>query len=310
MRNDPSRRRFLVRAATLTGGLLLSDLQTRLLAQELSGLDVASAGAIGPMLDGVLKVAAAKTLKLDLHTHAQGADAVAKLIVEGSLRADVFIPVTSSPMFTVMHAGFAGTAFPIARTELVLVYSPKSRFASQFEAAANGKANWWEVLQQPGFRIGRGNPAADPGARAIIFAIMLAARKYNQANLVEKVLGTPLNQEQMVSNVQERLQSGELDASASYKIGIEHSHLPYIALPEDINLSRDDVHTRQPEISVTVGEHIFYPEPLIFYAAPLKNSANAAGAASFVQWLQGPEAQTLFRKHQFDLPGNAPALRA
>jgi molybdate/tungstate transport system substrate-binding protein len=304
------RRNFLVRAIALAGGLLTSSFRASLLAQQLSELDVASAGSIGPMLDGVLRASAAKALNLDLHTHAQGADAVARLLMDGSLRADVFIPVTSSPMLTVMHAGLADSAFPVARTELVLVYSPRSRFASQLEAAANGKTNWREVLQQPGFRIGRGNPAADPGARAIIFAMMLAARKYDQKDLVEKVLGTPLNQEQIVSDVPDLLQRGELDASASYKIGVQHSHLPYIALPEDINLSRDDVHTRHPEISLTVGETTFYPEPLIFYAAQLKNATSPAGAASFVRWLQGSEAQALFRKNLFDLPDHVPVLHA
>ncbi len=260
------------------------------------------------MLEGPLKAAATRTLHLDLRAHSEGADAVAQAIVSGSLHADVFIPVTAGPMLTVIHAGKAESAQPIARTELVLIYSPKSRFAPQLEAAASGKANWWEVLQKPGLRIGRGNPAADPGARAILFAMMLAAGKYRQPNLVEKVLGSALNPAQIVPGVQAALQRGELDVSSSYKIGV--GNLPYIALPKEINLSSQRVREEHPEVRLRIGEKTFYPEPLVFYAGLVRGAANPVGAAAFLKWLQGVEAQELFRQHQFEAAGDVAELRA
>jgi hypothetical protein len=96
------------------------------------------------MLEDPIKMGIAKELKLDLHAHSEGADAVAQSLVNGSLLADGFIPITAGPMLTIMLAKKAEVAQPIAPTELVLVYSPKSRFAPQFERAANGKANWWD----------------------------------------------------------------------------------------------------------------------------------------------------------------------
>jgi molybdate/tungstate transport system substrate-binding protein len=131
-------------------GVLAASMPMSLLAQGLTALDVASAGSMRAMLDGPIKAAIAQRLQLDLKSHAQGADAVAHSIVDGELRADVFIPVTAGPMRTVTEAGLCEVAEPIARTELVFVYSPKSRFVAQFEAAAAGKANWWAVLQEPG----------------------------------------------------------------------------------------------------------------------------------------------------------------
>jgi molybdate/tungstate transport system substrate-binding protein len=304
-----SRRRLLMLGSSLVAGAML-EIPATLMAEELNKLDVASAGSIRTMLEGPIKTSIAKALKLDLHAHSEGADAVAQSLVSGQLLADVFIPITAGPMRTVILASKAEVAQPIARTELVLVYSPKSRFAPQFEAAANGKANWWEVLQEPGIRIGRGNPAADPGARCILFAMMLASKKYDQPNLVEKVLGPTLNPEQIFPGVQAGLQSGALDVTSSYKIGAISGNLPYIMLPKDINLSSLKVHTEHPEISLSIGEKIFYPEPLVFYAAVLKNAANPAGAAAFLDWLKGAEAQALFRQHQFDTPGDGDALHA
>jgi molybdate/tungstate transport system substrate-binding protein len=309
---DLSRRKLLIRGSSLIAGAIAAGIPARLLAEELVRLDVASAGSIRSIMEGSIKTSIAQTLKLDLHSHAQGADAVAQSIVSGSLRADVFIPITPGPMFTVMRAGIAEVAQPIARTEMVIVYSPKSRFAPQFQAAANGKANWWEILQEPGLRFARSNPAGDPGARNIIFVMMLAAKKYKQPNLVEKVLGPTLNPEQILpgGNNQARLQSGELDATASYKVGPGPANLPYIVLPGDINLSGQNVHAEHSDVSLTLDGKTYFPEPLVYYAAVLKDAANAKGAAAFIEWLKGDEAQALFRRDQYDPPGNATALRA
>ena len=179
-----NRRKLIMRGGALLSGSLVAAVPRSLLALPPFDLDVASAGSIRPMIEGPLQGAAAADLGLRLRSHAQGADAVAQSLVNGSLRADVFLSITSSPMRTVMRAGMAQRAQAIARTELVLVYSSKSRFASRFAATAAGNAQWWEVLQEPGIRLARSNPAADPSGRCIIFTLMLAARKYNQPDLV------------------------------------------------------------------------------------------------------------------------------
>jgi molybdate/tungstate transport system substrate-binding protein len=301
-----------MRGGMIAAAAMAANRPLRLLAQDSKTLDVASAGSIRAMLDGPIKTATAQSLKLDLHSHAGGADAMAKSLLDGELRADVFIPVTASPMRTVMAAGGCAMAQPIARTELVLVYSPKSRFLARFEAATAGEANWWEVLQEPGLRLVRSNPAGDPSGRAILFAMMLAAKKYKQPNLVQKVLGETLNAEQILTggNVQARLLSGEIDVMGTYKIGPAGNKQAYLTLPSDVNLSRLNVHAENPELSLSIAGKSFYPEPLVFYAGRLKDAANASGAAAFLAWLQGEEAEALFRSAQFDPVGDAVALYA
>src|SRR5215467_5477879 len=170
--------------ATAIAGVPISSL-----AAELAVLDVAYAGSMGSMMEGPLKTSVAQTLKLDMHGRAQGSSALAQLIVGGSIRPDVFVPVTPSPMMTILKAGKADTAQPIAHTEMVIAYSPKSRFAAKLEAAGKGKGNWWEILQEPGIRFGRTDPVGDPQGRNIIFTMMLASKINKQPDLVEKILG-------------------------------------------------------------------------------------------------------------------------
>lgn len=275
-------------------------------------LDVAYAGSMGSMMEGPIKAAAAQTLELDFHGRAQGSNALAQLIVGGSIRPDIFVPVTPGPMWTVLRAGKAEIAQPIARTEMVIAYSPKSRFASKFESASKGKGMWCEILQQPGLRFGRTDPVSDPQGRNIIFAMMLATKAYKQPDLVEKILGPTINPKQIFTEptVQARLQSGELDAASAYKVQPGPFNLPYIVLPKEINLSGQNVADEHPDVTLTVGGKTYRPEPLIYYACALKDAPNHKGAAAFVEWLKSNEAQAIFRKFHYDPPGNAAALHS
>jgi molybdate/tungstate transport system substrate-binding protein len=303
---------LLARSLTFAAGAALAGLPLRLTADDLLALDVAYAGSMGSMMEGPVKSSAARALKIDFHGRAQGSSALAQLIVGGSIRPDVFIPVTPAPALTVLRAGKAAIAQPIAHTEMVIAYSPKSRFASRFDAAAKAKEDLWKILQEPGLRFGRTDPVTDPQGRNIIFTMMLAAKANKQADLVEKILGPAINEQQIFTEptVMARLQSGELDASSAYKIQPGPLNLPYVPLPAEINLSGQNVRAEHPDVTLSVGGKSYAPEPLIYYAAALKDAPNAKGAAAFVEWLKGAEAQAIFRKYNYDPPGDASPLRA
>jgi molybdate/tungstate transport system substrate-binding protein len=309
-KKDLTRRELLVRGSCLTFVAAIAGLPASSLATELAVVDVAYAGSMGSMMEGPLKTSVAQSLKLDMHGRAQGSSALAQLIVGGSIRPDVFIPVTPGPMLTVLHAAKAETAQPIAHTEMVIAYSPKSRFAPQLEAAAKGKDNWWKILEEPNLRFGRTDPIGDPQGRNIIFTMMLAAKVYKQPDLVEKILGPTINQKQIFTEptVQARLQSGELDAASAYKIQPGPFNLPYISLAKEINLSGQNVHSDHPDVTLTIGGKTYSPEPLIYYAAVLKDAPNGQGAAAFAAWLEGDEAQGILRHFDYDPPGDASAL--
>jgi molybdate/tungstate transport system substrate-binding protein len=307
---DLTRRQLLVRGGQFTLGVALAGASTNLLGADLAVLDVAYAGSMGSMMEGPLKASVAQSLKLDMHGRAQGSSALAQLIVGGSIRPDVFVPVTPGPMMTILRAGKAEMAQPIAHTEMVIAYSPKSSFAAKLEAAGKGKGNWWEILQEPGIRFGRTDPVGDPQGRNIIFTMMIAAKVYKQPDLAEKILGPTINQKQIFTEptVQARLQSGELDAASAYKIQPGPFNLPFISLPKEINLSGQNVHAEHPDVTLNVGGKTYNPEPLIYYAAVLKDAPNAKGAAAFAEWLKSDEAQAIFRRFYYDPPGEASAI--
>jgi molybdate/tungstate transport system substrate-binding protein len=306
-----TRREALSHGLAFAASAVLASLPLHLLADELAQLDVAYAGSMGSLMEGPLRTSAAQALKLELHGRAQGSTALAQLIAGGSIRPDVFICITPSPMLTVLREK-ATIAQPIAHTEMVIAYSPKSRFASRFDAAAKGKEDLWKILQEPGLRFGRTDPVTDPQGRNIIFTMLLAATLYKQSGLVEKILGPVINQQQIFTEptVQARLQSGELDAASAYKTQPGPFNLPYITLPKEVNLGGQNFYANQPEISLKVNGKTYQPEPLIFYAAALNDAPNAKGAAAFVDWLRRAEAQAIFSRFNYDPPGDASPLRA
>jgi molybdate/tungstate transport system substrate-binding protein len=285
------------------------------ISEALAPIDVAYAGSMGSLMEGPVKAGMAKSLRLDFRGRAQGSNALAQLIIGGSIRPDVFISVTPGPMQSVLNAGKATVAEPIARTEMVIAYSPRSRFASRFDQAAKSARDHisydvFQILQEPGLRFGRTDPATDPQGRNIIFTAILAEKTLQKPGLAAKILGPTINEKQIFteSTVMARLQSGELDAASAYKIQPGPFNLPYIQLPPTVNLSDENIQSRHPDIKLTLGEKTWTPESLIYYGAALKTAPNPSGAASLLTWLKGAEAQTIFRQYQYDPPGGAQPL--
>jgi molybdate/tungstate transport system substrate-binding protein len=280
-------------------------------AQPLTPLQVAYAGSMGSMMDGGVRPAIAKALGAELQGRASGSTGLANLIVASSIRPDVFISVTPGPMRAVLKAGKAKSATPIARTEMVIAYSPKSQYtAALAKAGGVGAASWWQILQTPGFRFGRTDPNTDPQGLNIIFVMQLAAAYYHQPGLAEKILGPQINPQQIFQEpqVMARLQAGQLDASSAYKTQPAALGLPFMTLPPEINLRSASMEKEYAKVSVTLDGKPHQPSPLVFYAAVLADAPQPKLASRFLTWLQSSEARQIFDRFHYDPPGGAKSL--
>jgi molybdate/tungstate transport system substrate-binding protein len=266
---------------------------------------------MGSMMDGAVKPAVAQSLNAELQGRAQGSTGLANLIVVGSILPDVFISVTPGPMRNVLKAGKAEKAIPIARTEMVIAYSPQSRYAAQLANANEAGAKpWWQTLETPVFRFGRTDPNADPQGLNIIFTMHLAARYYHQPDLADKIMGPLINPQQIFqeSELMARLQAGQLDASSAYKTQPGALGLPFLSLPKEINLGDASMEEGYKKATVTLNGKTLHPSPLVFYAAALKVAPHPELAQRFITWLQGAEARRIFSRYHYDDPGDAQSL--
>ena len=272
-------------------------------AQTTPTLRVAYAGSMGVVMDNGAGPAFAKAHHASYQGIGQGSYALARLLAAHQLQADVFVTITPGPMQVLKQAGLVSSAVPVASTQMVVVYSPHSRFAAEFGAAVHGSQPWYEVLAEPGLRLGRTDPAVDPQGANVLLSLQLAADYYHRADLLKTIAGAPQNPAQIFSepSLMSRLEAGQIDAAIGYLSAAQSHHLPTVALPEEINLGNPELQkTWYDRASLTLANgKTLRVQPLVFYAGVLANARQPALARAFVAFLQSSEGQALFREHGY-----------
>ncbi|HUN32177.1 MAG TPA: substrate-binding domain-containing protein, partial [Trebonia sp.] len=148
---------------------------------------------------------------------------------------------------TPLEPKFTKWYIPYAGTSMVIAYNPKSKYASQFKAYADGSKPlsglFSTLLQTPGLKLGRTDPNTDPQGRDFIYMLELAQSYYHlPSDTVAKILGTSnfgsasSSQIYAESSLDSTLESGQLDASSAFVTQAVELHLDYIPLPTAINL--------------------------------------------------------------------------
>lgn len=271
---------------------------------------VAYAGSMGAVMDKGLGPAFASAQGVTYQGIGQGSYGLARLIAAGQMQVDVFVAITPGPVRVVQKAGLLGAAQPVASTQMVIAYSPKSRYASDFKSAAEGGSAWYSLLERKDIRFGRTDPSTDPQGRNIVLAMLLAQRYYRQPDLARKILGAPDNPQQIFTepSLLSRLESGQIDASSGYLSAVVSHHLPYIKLPDQVNLSNpamvadwyDKVGFTLEKQDGTTGQARV--QPLVFYAGVLKNARHPQAARAFVRFLSSAAGQQLFARFGYSAP--------
>ena len=272
-------------------------------------LTVAYAGSMGVLMDRGLGPAYAKTAGVRFHGIGEGAFALAHLLAAKTMHADVFVSITTGPIKLLQQAGMIGHAVPVASTAMVIAYSEKSRFATQLKSATEGRVPWYKVLGEPGFRFGRTDPRTDPQGRNILLTFDLAGRFYHHPHLGQCILGPAINPKQIFTepSLLARLAAGQLDASSAYESAAKSLNLPFITLPPQINLSNPAMAPHwydKASVTLPVKGHMttLRPQPLVFYAAALKNAADPKAAQGFVDFMTSQAGQALFARYGYNQP--------
>jgi molybdate/tungstate transport system substrate-binding protein len=193
-----------------------------------------------------------------------------------------------------------------ARNAVVLAYSPKSRFFTEFEQAHGGKIPWYEVLLQPGVQLARNDPNLDPMGYYTLLVCALAEKHYHIPDLKQRLLGSDTNPTQVNRMNIAQFERGEIDAMFLYVSAAGDLALPYITLPDEINLGNPAMETIYKEVQFTTNKgQTFRGKPISFSAAVLKNASNPQAAHHFIEFMLSPVGQSLVKAAHF-LP--SPAL--
>lgn len=212
--------------------------------------------------------------------------------IKGRLRpGDVFIsasPKVNSALMGATNGSWVVWYVSFAESPLVIGYSASSRFAADFRTKP-----WYEVLAEPGIRIGRTDPELDPKGALTVQLMSAAEHFYHRPGLADQVLGVPDNPAQVLpeETLLGRMQSGQLDAGFFYSTEVTDARIPSVAVPAAI----------APKAVYTV--------------TILRDAPNAAGAQRFVAFLLGRRGRQILAEHGLTLrkpslsgeSGSAPA---
>lgn len=140
-------------------------------------------------------------------------------------RADVFISASPDADHLLQGASNGNHVrwySTFATSSLVIGYSPHSRFAAQFRTKP-----WYEVITEPGIRVGRTDPKLDPKGKLTVKAVDEAATALGKPSL-EAALGrfAVFPEEDLVG----RLEAGQLDAGFFYTVEAAAQHIPTVTI--------------------------------------------------------------------------------
>jgi molybdate/tungstate transport system substrate-binding protein len=195
-------------------------------------VDVLYAGSLVNLMEKNLGPAFSRDTGYRFTGFAGGSKALAAEI-KGKVRvADVFIsasPAVNNSLMGAANGDWLSWYATFARSSLVLGYNAQSRFAAQLQARP-----WYSVITEPGFSLGRTDPATDPKGQFTVQALTEAAQRYRDPALLRITQQTDgvFPEETLVG----RLQAGQLDAGFFYTIEAVQARIRAIPLtPIDVS---------------------------------------------------------------------------
>lgn len=271
-------------------------------------ITVLHAGALTNLVQRGLAPAFERETGIGMRIERGHSVALANAIKDGSKTGDLFMSADASVNATLMGAENGALVrwyVAFARNAIVLAYSAKSAHIADFERARSGEIPWYEVLTKPGVRLVRNDPNDDPGGYYALFVCQLAEAHYQIPGLARRILGDATNPAQVGWPDFARLASGDVDAFLAYRTGAIDSGLPYLDLPDAINLGNPAYADTYARAAYTTTAGVtFRGVPIHFTATILAGTEHAEAAARFIAYLLSPDGQALVQAYHF-LPSAA-----
>jgi molybdate/tungstate transport system substrate-binding protein len=206
-----------------------------------------------------------------------GSNKVANEIKGKLRRGDIFIsanPKVDEQLMGNVNGDWVVWYIAFAESPIVIGYNPSSRFADDLK-----NKSWYEVLGEPGLKLGRTDPKLDPKGALTIELLKKAEMFYHQPGLSQQIIGAPDNQAQILpeETLIGRLQSGQIDVGFFYSTETSAAKIPAIKLPNEI----------VPTARYTV--------------TTLRDAPNPAGAERFVSFLLDSQGRGLLEQAGLEL---------
>jgi len=235
--------------------------------------------------------------KVKILSEGAGSLDCARKITDLRRPCDIFASADYAVIDRLIVPQFASENHPFARNEMALVYTPKSRFATEINTH-----NWKEVILRPQVYIGRSDPDADPCGYRTLLTLQLAG--------CEQQVKAKKNQFMRPKEVDllALLESGSVDYIFLYKsVALQHG-LPYVALSDSVNLSRVELAQHYASAGLYVRGNTpsdsLYMEgaPMVYSYAVLNDAPNPKVAKAFAAFMSDPNGGLAIMREMGQMP--------
>jgi molybdate/tungstate transport system substrate-binding protein len=282
-------KRVLSGVALLAAGALMFSAAAS--AEPQGKLVMFHAGSLSVPFEAMEKAFEAKYPKVDLQREGSGSQQAARKVTDLKKPCDIVASADYKVIDKLLVPTFGDWNVRFASNQLVLCYTPTSKFAGQVSAQ-----NWHEILQQKEVVWGHSDPNLDPCGYRALMVIQLAERFYKKPGLYEAVLANRPIQNVRPKSVElvSLLQTGNMDYAWEYlSVAVQHG-LKYVVLPDDINLGdyRKDPVYAQAVVKVTGKDPGTFMElkgdSCTYGVTLVKTAPNREAAIAFLRYMLDP----------------------
>jgi molybdate/tungstate transport system substrate-binding protein len=209
-------------------------------------------------------------------------------------------PAINAQLMGSTNGNYVSWYINFARTRLVIAFNPKSKYALLFNKVNHHKIAWFQPFMQRGLRLGRTDPQIDPKGYRAIWTFNLAQKLFHLKNFERSVLGSVDNANQVFPEqvLLSRLQTGELDAGVFYLSEVQSTHIPYISLPQKIDLGEPKYAKIYATQHFTNNQHKTFTGAPILYTITIPTTVkNLPAAKAFVKFILSKPAQRISEKY-------------
>jgi molybdate/tungstate transport system substrate-binding protein len=189
-------------------------------------VDVLYAGSFLDLMEQHLGPAFHEATGYAVSGYSAGSSALASEISGKTLVGDVFIsasPTVNDSLEGASHGNWVSSYIEFGESPLVLGYYPKSKFSKDLRTKP-----WYDVVDLPGFLLGRTDPATDPKGVLAVDALEGVALTHNDPALhtLATLTSNVFEESALVGDVQ----SGQIDAGFFYGVEAAAAHLKTVPL--------------------------------------------------------------------------------
>lgn len=230
--------------------------------------------------------------EIDIQREAGGSTKMARLISEVGKTADIMASADFEVINKTLIPDFAQINIRFATNQLVLAYTPNSRYADEISAD-----NWYDILMRDKVEWGHSDPNLDPCGYRSLMVMQLAEKYYSQTGLYQKLIESRQEKNIRPKSVElvSLLKTGNMDYAWEYlSVAVQHD-LKYVKLSDHINLGnyRFDEFYKLAEVRVTGDKPGTWTtrngKSCTYGVTLLKDAPNREAAITFLDYLLDPE---------------------